>query len=270
MEPIMTTQQSAAHPALSWRSVLAGLVLSLFAFVTLLALGIAVGGFGLEDGATMQNTGIYSGVWVTLAAAISLFAASYFASRITPYISSKVGMGQGAVIAAVFFGFIMWQAGGIIGGVTRGASSLVGQAASAAPALSSLSQSDTVNILAEDAMADLELKADPATVSAGLAGRLLRGNTEGAKTYLARQSNLTEGEIETRIADLNAQMQGALTTARENGAQAMKVAGLSLFVMMVLGIAASAIGGQLGMRTNRKEPLVAANTQTTRFEPVYT
>lgn len=272
MDPAMTTEVSAAHPALSWRSVLAGLVLGLFIFVALLALGLAVGGYSLADGLHLERSGIISATWVILSAALALFVSSYFASRITPFVSGKVGLGQGAILAATFFGFILWQATGLVGSVTASTSSLLGQVATiGAPLVTSPTITEITSTLTEDALTDLELTNDPSVVVAGLATRLIRGNTEGAISYLAQQSNLTEDEVDMRVASLNNRIVAALAAARVQSARAMQVSGLALFVMMALGLCASTLGGRLGMRANRKEPLVTAPQQpSVYFEPVFT
>ncbi|MGZ5279925.1 MAG: hypothetical protein ACXWC9_08285, partial [Pseudobdellovibrionaceae bacterium] len=55
---------ATSHPAMSWRSTVAGLMISLFAFAILLSLGVAIGGVSLTDGASLKDSGIMGAIWI--------------------------------------------------------------------------------------------------------------------------------------------------------------------------------------------------------------
>lgn len=244
------------HPLVSWRSIVAGLLTTLLCLGTLLALGMAIGGVSLDDGADAQTAGIMTGVWFLVASIISLFAGSYFAARIAKFHTNRIGSAQGIVIAALFFGLFLWQTFAAIGWAGRAASNTVGSASSgAARIIGQAAGNDTVNTVIEDAIGDLNLRADPQVVATGVASRLLRGNTESAKNYLARQAGITPAEADQRIAQLRTQADQAVVQARETAASALQGAGWSLFATLLLGTAAAIGGGALGSRANFRKPL---------------
>ena len=56
----LESEFSQHHPLVSWRSVLAGLLVSFLTLTILLSLGMAFGGVGLDDGTSLQNAGIFT------------------------------------------------------------------------------------------------------------------------------------------------------------------------------------------------------------------
>lgn len=256
---------SSFHPSMSWRSTLAGVVVSLLAFGTMMSLGVAIGGVSLVDGASLQSAGLFSGLWVLLSVIVALFASSYFAARLSNFPSRRIGAGQGVVVAATFFGVILWQAVGVlgwtasaVGSVAGGVAQVAGPAASQAD-VSGIGRSPMLRDLVEDSLGGVEIRGDMGAVVAGLASRLVRGDTEAAKGYLARHSNLTSGEIDQRIGQIQGQVDGALNDARVATARTLQASGWSMFAMFILGLIASAIGGGLGSRVNMRTPMTADN-----------
>ena len=244
------------HPLVSWRSIVAGLLTTLLCLGALLALGMAIGGVSLEDGADAQTSGIMTGVWFLISSIISLFVGSYFAARISKFHTNRIGSAQGVVIAALFFGLFLWQTFAAIGWAGRTATNAAGTIGSgAASVIGQASGNATVNNLVEDALGDLNLKSDPEVVASGVVSRLIKGNTEGAKNYLARQAGITPSEADTRIAQLRQQVDQAMVQARETAANALQGAGWSLFATLVLGAASAIGGGALGSRANFRKPL---------------
>lgn len=249
------------HPAMSWRSVVAGLLISFFVFGILLSLGIAIGGVSLTDGASLQNAGIMSGVWMLVSVLLSLFAGSYFASRISNYIAPWVGMAQGAVVAALFIGTLFYNIASLASWVASSAGSLASSAVQAgAPAAQQMSSQLNVGVneIIEDNLAGVQFKGEPTTVMSGVASRLVRGNPDSAKAYLARNSNLSVSDVNTRIDQLQVQLRDAGDKAATAAAGAMKAAGWTLFGTMVLGLIVSVFAGILGSRANAGRPAVDA------------
>lgn len=252
----MESDSMNMHPLVSWRSVIAGLLVTFLTLATLLSLGMAFGGIGLDDGSSLQGAGIFTGVWFLVSALISLFAGSYFASRVSKFHTNRIGAAQGLVIAGLFFALFLYQTMSAVGWAGRMTGQAVSSGASAAASgASQAAGNPAVNNVIENALGDLNLRSDPNIVITGVANRLLRGDAEGAKTYLARQANISEAEADRRIAQLRAQVDETMTQARVMTARALQATGWTLFATLVLGAAASIGGGALGTRANMRRPL---------------
>lgn len=251
------SENSASHPLISWRSVVAGFIISLFFMVGFIGLGMAFGGIGMYDGTTAANAGVFSGIWFFASALISLFVGSYFAARISKFQSGRVGSAQGLVIAALFLGMFIYQSISAIGGIGRMTGSVLGKTVGiVGTSTEKLSESPIVRDVIEDSLGDLNFRSSPQKVVTGVASRLIRGNAEGAKTFLAAQAGISSIDADQRIAAAKDNVDKALIGAREGAATALKTAGWSLFFLVFLGAIASVLGGSLGSVTNFKKPLV--------------
>jgi hypothetical protein len=264
------------HPAMSWRATVAGLLISFFVFAILLSLGVAMGGVSLADGANLRSSGIIGAIWLLVSVLLSLFAGSYIAARISNFAAPWVGMAQGFVLASLFMGILGWQLIGLAGWLTSATGNLLGSAAragaQAAPAAQNLASSMNmgVNEIIEDNLGDVQFRGEPTTVMTGVASRLVRGNNDAAKAYLARNSNLTVAEVDQRINDLQAQLTQAADEARVAAAKTLQYLGWSLFATMVLGLITSVAAGVMGSLANRTSPAARATLPGFRPEPVGT
>jgi hypothetical protein len=262
------------HAAVSWRSTIAGLLISFLVFGILLSLGMALGGVSLTDGANLKNSGIIGAVWMLLSVLISVFVGSYFAGRISTFVSSLSGIAHGAVLCALFIGLVLWQFVGFAGWVTKSAASFVGGAVQmgAPAAQGAANQMDLgMNTVLEDRLGDVQFKGDPKTVMTGVATRLIQGNTDSAKNYLAANSNLSRAEIDTRINQLQTQVQQAGEDARQAAASALKVTGWGLFFTSVIGLIVACLGGLMGTAANRLVPVDRSEGVGMRtFRPAHT
>jgi hypothetical protein len=249
-------QGLTARHLVSWGCLFAGLLLTLLTFSGAIALGVAFGGIGLSDGTTAQNAGIFTGIWFVLSAVISLFAGGYFSVRLAKFRNDIIGIGHGFVIASLFMLLLLNQTTAAIGWLSRAAGDAAGGAAMVmGSGLNAASRSGVVNEMVEDSLGDMNLKSDPQVVIPGVASRLLRGDTEGAKNYLARQSGQTPEQVDQKIATLKVQMDQAVVKAREATATAMKATGWSMFLLIVLGAISAALGGLLATQINNRKPL---------------
>lgn len=257
----LETDSINPHALISYRAIVGGLLVAMFAFIGLSGLGLAFGGMTLSEDTTVQSAGIFSGVWFIISVLLSLFAGSYFAARISKFRTGRIGSLQGLVIASLFIGFFMYQtfmaigsAGSAFGSLLGNASGLLAQGVEKAgqnPAIS-----NTVNNITEDALGDLNLRSAPQVVAQGLASRLIRGDTESAKNYLARQAGITPAEADTRIAQMKDRVDQYVAQGREGAATALRSAGWTIFLMVALGSIASVLGGALGSVANFRKPLV--------------
>lgn len=244
------------HPLVSWRSILAGLLVSFLSLATLLSLGMAFGGIGLDDGTSAQRAGVFSGVWFLVASIVSLAIGSYFAARVSKLHTNRLGAAQGVVIASLFFGVFLWQSLSAIGWVGQAAGSAVsGAATMVAAGAEQAAGSQMVRNIVEDAIGDLNLRSEPQIVISGVASRLLQGNADSAQAYLARQTGISQAEAQTRITQLQTQLTQSLAQVRQSTAQVLQATGWSLFATLLLGVAAAISGGALGSRANYRKPL---------------
>lgn len=248
------------HPLISWRSVVAGVLIAFFTMTGLLGLGMAFGGIGMDADTSVKSVGVFTGVWFLVSALVSLFAGSYFAARVTKFQTGRVGSAQGLVIAALFLGFFLYQTVSAIGSAGSAAGSLIGKSASAIrsgaqEAAQSPTITNAVSNFTEDAIGDLNLRSDPQTVAQGLGSRVVQGDTEGAKNYLAAQAGISPQEADTRIAALKGRVDKAIDETKEGAATALRSTGWSLFLLVALGSIAAVGGGALGSVANFRKPL---------------
>lgn len=249
------------HALISGRAIITGLLVAFFTMLGLIGLGLALGGINMGGDTSAQAVGVFTGVWFIVSALISLFIGSYFAARISKFRTGRIGSAQGLVIASLFLGFFLYQtvsAIGALGGAAGNVLQTTGSAAvqGAQQAAQNPAVMNTVNNMTEDALGDLNLKSEPRVVAQGLATRLLRGDVEGAKSYLSRQSGITEAEAETRINQLQTQVTGYVDQVKESVGNALQSLGWSLFLMVVLGALAAVGGGALGSVANFRKPLI--------------
>jgi hypothetical protein len=113
----LETDYLLMHPLISWRSVIAGTLISFLGLSILLALGLAFGGIGLVHGVNENSVGMFSGVWFLISSVIALFFGSYFSGRVSKFHMGRLGAAQGALISALFFGYFLFESFAAIGWV---------------------------------------------------------------------------------------------------------------------------------------------------------
>lgn len=247
----VTRETPAPGSLISWRSTFAGLALAAVTFLAALALAVAFGGIGLQDGASARGAGIFAGVSVVLATCLATFAGAYFAVRTQRTRVDVVGSAQGLLVGAVFMTLIVAQVFALAGTLGSAAARTLGAGAAAVGAGAvAAADNPMVRELVEDNFAGLTLQSEPSVVIQGVASRLIRGDAESAKNYLAGQAGLTPTEADARIAAVQTRMEAAAVEAREAAATALQASGWSLFVVMVLGLIFSVLGGLLASVLN--------------------
>lgn len=250
--------------SVSWRSVIAGLFVTFLVMSGLGALGMAFGGSGLYDGTTLKSASMFTGIWFLVTVALSLMAGAYFASRISRMQTPMAGRAHGLTLAAIFFAILIYQAASTVGWLGRAAGSAVSSTATlAAEGVSSASNSTAINQIVEDTLGDLNIQPERIqAVVTGVATRLASGNTEGAKTYLARQAGITPADADARIANAKVKADQALISARETAAKTLQTSGWLLLALIVIGSITSVVGGVLGARLNMTAQPVMAERKT--------
>lgn len=236
-----------------WRSALAGLAIAIVTFAGVLALAMAFGGIGLDDGATAKNAGIFASVSILVALMLSGFVGSYYAVRTSRRGVDVVGVMQGLLVGAAFLVVVLCQAMSGVGALGKVAGAALGASAGAVgTGVVAASQNPMVEDIVEDNLGDLKLKSDPKEVVSNVVSRVLRGDQESAKNYLAYQAGLTPAEADQKIAAAKAKVDEAMVQARQATATTLKAVGWSLFVGIVLAMIASAMGGLLAALCNER------------------
>jgi hypothetical protein len=254
-------ENNNSHALISYRSIVAGLLIAMFTMIGLLGLGLAFGGIGMDEDTTAKSAGIFTGIWFLVSTLVSLFVGSYFAARVSKFRTGRIGSAQGLVIASLFLGFFLYQTVSTIGSAGSAVGSFIGKSGSmvargAQQASQNPAISNAVSNITEDSLGGLQLKSDPTTVAEGLGTRLFRGDSEGAKNYLAAQAGITPTEADARVAQMKARVDKFVSDTKEATGTALKSAGWSLFLLVVLGSIASLGGGALGSVANFRKPLI--------------
>jgi hypothetical protein len=257
--PDFQNQQAATdlqRSSISWRAIFAGAFISLLFYVILTALGIAIGGAKLQGVVAGTSGGggltLASGLWLGISVLISLFAGCYLAGRASGLMPSRIGGIQGLVIAALFFGFLFMQVGSVIGSLGSGLGSVVGTVGNAAGGMAGNPQ---VQAVVQDRLGDLNLKSPPDQVAQGVASRLIRGDTQGAKNYLASQAGVSRAEVNRRVDQFNTDVQNTLKDIGTKTAKAASLAGWSLFGIVLVGSIFSYLGGLVGVGATLGRPM---------------
>lgn len=258
IEPLHT---SHGH-ILCWKSVFAGVIITLMSYMILTALGAGVAGLTAardiqnESGGMALATG--AGLWLGLSALISLFLGSYFTLRISKFVTNKVGAAHAFVVASIFFMLMGIGATSTLGSLSTGAAKIAENLnAGAMKVTNSTGVQDAFN----RAFGGSTLKDDPSFVVSGLATRLLRGQTDSAKAFFAYETGQSEADATARFEQLQNEF---MASAREAGVQTSRSiadAGWSLFVTLIVGLIAAVYGGRVGAQANASRPLVSADTE---------
>lgn len=242
-------------PSISWRAILAGGLVGGLVYLALTALGIALGGIGLEQAIEEGGGGgalsLGAGIWMLFSAIVSLFIGGFTAARASGVIPTRIGGIEGLVVAALFFLALLAGVTAGLGTLGRGASSLVGSVGRGAL---DLAQNTQVQSVVEQALGGLDLRSEPSQVARGVAVRLLQGNEEAATNYLAREAGIPPEQADQRLQQVRTQVTDAARTAGQTAARATQVAGWVLFVTILLGGAAALWGGAYGARRNLLRP----------------
>jgi hypothetical protein len=217
---------------------------------------MGIGGLSLvntiQDNSSGNALAIGSGFWIVLCALVSLFVGSYFAARVSNYITGRIGATQGLVIASVFFLFMALNLGITIGATSRGVGNVIGAVGGG---VADLSKNQQVQQIADQLIVDRNLKSEPEVVVAGIVSRIAQGNTEGAKSYLANQAGMTRAEADQRINQVSAQLNTALKDAGVAAGRVVSGMGWTFFAIILFGTLCACLGGALGSRANFRHPL---------------
>ena len=160
------------------------------------------------------------------------------------------------MIAALFLGFFFYQIISAIGFAGQATGSIIAKTTGVAGSgVEKMANNPQVGSVIENALGDLNLRSEPKQVASEVATRLIRGDGEGAKNYLARQAGITPGEADQRIAQLRLQVDESINKIKAATATALESTGWTIFLLVILGALASVLGGSLGSVINFRKPL---------------
>ena len=123
-------------PRVSWSAVIAGVILSLIAYLVLSVLGTAIGASLLAPMSrsdALKGFGFGSGVWVIVTTVVAVFIGSYLAGRCAPVL----GWLHGLLTWAVMVLLVAYGMASIVGGAV----SVAGSGASTAATISAAADS---------------------------------------------------------------------------------------------------------------------------------
>jgi hypothetical protein len=247
---------SSHYSLISWKSILAGLFVTLITYVALSALGAGLGGATassvIRSGGGADNLATGAAVWIGVSTLLALAAGSYFAARTSTFITSRIGAAQGLIIASIFFSFMIYGVGKTLGFAGKGLGNMASTVTSGAGDLAS---DPMVQNTVQQALGDANLKSDIKTVVQNLGTFLIRGDRDSARNYLSYETGLPPEEIEARFEKLQQEFSANLKTAGVRTAKAVSNAGWALFITLLIGIGASVGGGALGSVINLRRPL---------------
>ncbi|MGA0533169.1 PhnA-like protein [Hansschlegelia sp. KR7-227] len=266
---------------ISWSAVLAGVVIALIVQLLLSMLGFGVGlatvdpaGDGSPEAATLSMS---AGIWWVIAGVIAAAAGGYVAGRASGATQLTVGVLHGltswAATTLIVLYLLTTTIGGLVGGAFSGVTSALGgagQAAmataqSAAPALSNVSDpfgSIESNIRSASggddpaALRDKAISATRAALSADPAQQE-QAKTQAAEA-LAKAQNIPVDQARSQIDAYQTQYRQTMDQAKQkatDAADAAATAGsagaLIAFFALVLGAAAAAFAGRMGVTALR-------------------
>ncbi|UYL07880.1 YrzE family protein [Bdellovibrio sp. SKB1291214] len=240
-----------------WRSALAGVVIGLVTMIGLLALSVAFGGIGLDDGSTVKNATIFAGVSIVVALIVGNFTGSYYSVRIARRRVDVVGVMQGLLVGGICVLLMVCHTMASVAMLGKVTGSALGAAASTAGGIAA-TQAPVINDMIQDSLGNRKLAADADVIVKGLASRLVRGDQESAKNYLAAQAGMTPEEADKAVATLKEKTDKAMEETRKAAATTLKAVGWSSFVMIVLAMIAAALGGMVGAVCNERRMIDVA------------
>ena len=207
-----------------WGPIMAGLFAALSTLVVLSVLGLAVGLSSYDAGDALGNFGMGAGLWGAVSTLLAFLIGGWLAARSAATVGRSNGMLNGAMVWVVAIPLILYL-------LSSGIGSLLGTAG---------------NIAATGAAAAAPVAAEAAAAAADQPGA--QATAEVAGGNLADAAQATASALGEQVTD-------------ERVAQAAETAGDTAWgtlLALLVGLAASVIGGSLGARSHSTAELVTA------------
>lgn len=215
---------------LSWGAIFAGLVVAMVLQVVLSVLGLAVGLTIWDPGDPAAHLGRGAGIWVAVAALISLFAGGVVAGRLAGVLTPGDGALHGAVLWGLSVIVTLWLSAAGAGMLLGGAFQLVGTAAATG-----------IGVVEDDPGIVIEAA--------------VRGDREAVVSIIADRTGLTRQEadravrdIEGLVGDVDVEQEDVRRTADQVTAG---VAEASWWALLALLLSAAAAAGGAALTSRR-------------------
>ena len=283
------------HLRVSWQAILAGVVLVLAVQVVLSLLGAGIGltTVNTNAGSTPDagSFGIGAGVWWIVSSCLALFAGGYAAAWLAGNEIKFDGMLHGLTVWAIATLLTLYLLSSAVGSVVGGGFSALGSLASATGGVVKDAATPVANavgispdVVQQQARAYLQpTNPDPATMSPQDAQKEVasdlvtyeRGGTdaEAAKNRIiditAAQMKISRADAAKKFDDAQAKVQQATAQAKQKAKDAADAtaagtakAAFGVFVDLLLGAIAAALGGMVAIQ--RRTLVVDRATATPR------
>jgi hypothetical protein len=257
-------------PALSWRSILAGVVIAIVVQLLLSILGGAIGLAVVNPTESGNPTGttaaIVATIWWTLSGILAAWAGGVTAGRLSGLPGTVNAAWHGLIAWAVTTLLVFWLLASAIGGIVGGAFSLVGgiastatQAAStAAPAVAAAADPFSgIEASLNDTLGVKDPAAGRAAVTSFIRSAFTadeadaQASMDQAADALARATGTSPDDAKKKLADWKAQYDKTVDAAKQKAADAANAArkaaasaGILGFVALVFGALAGWFGGR--------------------------
>ena len=285
-------EMSHIHKRISWSAIFAGVVLALAIqiLLSLLGAGIGLGTVNVAANSTpsASSFGIGAGIWWVISSCVALFAGGYAAAWLAGNEIRFDGFMHGIVtwgIASIVTIYLLTSAiGGLIGGgfsAISGAASAAGGGIKsvAAPVANSVGLSP--DMIQQQAQTYLQpADANPATMTPQdaqkqIASNLVTYEQGGADAPAAKeriiditaaQMKISRADAAKKFDDAQAKIQQTINQAKQKAADAADAASsaasktsFGIFVDLLLGAIAAAVGGLVAIRRRvvAVEPMAA-------------
>jgi len=232
-DEVMYRARSEQHVHVSWRAILAGIVVALAVDVLLTLLGFAVGLTAFEPRAgVLKGVGMGLGIWLILTAIASVFAGAYFGSRVAGDPWKGDGVAHGVMVWAGFLILSVVLVGSGAGKVLSSAAGLAGTAAS------KLSSPDGQDQAVSGLMSMGYSRAE--------AEQMLGQSDQGAEGVPSPRATIRDPAQQQRAQD-------TAKKAADDAAKGGAVASWIAFGIALLSLAGGALGGMLGAVGEQKQ-----------------
>jgi hypothetical protein len=258
----------AQYQAVSWGSIIAGVVVAIGLQLLFNLLGFAIGASSINASQGDQpGKGMAVGalIWFVVTWLLSLGAGAWTATQFSGHTTRRLAALNGVLIWAVASLSLVYLLGTAAGSLIGGTASVIGRAASlagsgaksSAPAVTGLLQQAT-GVTPKDISDQAgDLVSDPKFQQ--ILGDALRGGQftdedhQALATLLEQRRHMTPDQADQTISQWQSDLKKAAQSAKTNALQAedkaasgVSAAGFGSFIALLLGLAAAVLGGVLG------------------------
>ncbi len=258
-------EQVVISHSLSWRAILAGVVVAIIVQLLLAILGGAIG-LAFVNPTTSGNpsattSGVIAAIWWTLSGILAAWAGGITAGRLCGFPASGTAAWHGLIAWAVTTLVIFYLLASAVGGIIGGAFSVLGGVAGAAGPTVAAAAPGVMT--ATDPFADTEAALndalgvkDPGAARAAVMSFVRSAFTadadqagpsnDRAVDALARATGMTPDQAKQKLADWKAQYDAAVASAKQKAADAANTARKAASSAGILGVIALIFGALAG------------------------